>query len=166
MVADDTSGRGIITVWMHDSPQTVRSFSHPVEQVCQFKWIYSLLRLFVGYVTVKLRLPTSSMIKQTMHLSGSNRSNCQVQAALNAVTDITKESVWFIIIYCFFTVDTVKVLQYRLWYLLEELAEFGFVREECEKNFENHWARRLFGKSWFLSHCTIDPPLSQVLAIL
>jgi len=68
----------------------------------------------VAGVTVKLRLPTNSMIKQTMHLPGSNRSNCQKQAALNAVTDITKESVWFIIIYCFFTVDTVKVLQYRL----------------------------------------------------
>jgi len=51
------------------------------------------------------------MIKQTMHLSGSSRSNWQVQAALNAVTDITKESVWFIIIYCFFTVGTVKFLQ-------------------------------------------------------
>jgi len=62
----------------------------------------------VAGVTVKLRLPTSSMIKQTMHLSGSNRSNCQVQTVLNAVTDITKESVWFIIIYCFFTVGTVK----------------------------------------------------------
>jgi len=51
----------------------------------------------VAGVTVKLRLPTNSMIKQTMHLSGSNRSNCQVQAALNAVTDIAKESVCFIV---------------------------------------------------------------------
>ena len=101
---------------------------------------------------MKLRLPTSSMIKQTMHLSGSNRSNCQVQAALNAVTDITKESVWFIIIYCFFTVGTVKFLQLsfvifvgeelaEFGFVREELAEFGFVREEFEKNFENHWAR-------------------------
>jgi len=23
----------------------------------------------------------------------------------------------------------------------EELTVFGFVREECEKNFENHWIR-------------------------
>jgi len=74
-----------------------------------------------------------------MHLSGSNRSNCQAQAALNAVTNITKESVCFIIIYCFFTVGTVKFLQLSfVIFVGEELAEFGFVREECEKNFENH----------------------------
>jgi len=78
-----------------------------------------------------------------MHLSGSNRSNCQVQAALNAVTDITKESVWFIIIYCFFTAGTVKFLQLSfVIFAGEELAELGFVREECEKNFENHWLRQ------------------------
>ena len=74
-----------------------------------------------------------------MHLSGSNRSNCQAQAALNAVTNITKESVCFIIIYCFFTVGTVKFLQLSfVIFVEEEFAEFGFVREECEKNFENH----------------------------
>jgi len=33
---------------------------------------------------------TNQMIKQTMHLSGSKRSNLQVQAALTAVTDIIK----------------------------------------------------------------------------
>jgi len=98
----------------------------------------------VAGVTVKLRLPTSSMIKQTMHLSGSNRSNCQVQTVLNAVTDITKESVWFIIIYCFFTVGTVKFLQLSfVIFVGEELAEFGFVREECEKNFENHCSKSM-----------------------
>jgi len=29
----------------------------------------------------------------------------------------------------------------------EELTEFGFVREDCEKNFENHWSRRLHSVS-------------------
>jgi len=59
------------------------------------------------------------------------------------VTDITKESVWFIIIYCFFTAGTVKFLQLSfVIFAGEELAEFGFVREECEKNFENHWLRQ------------------------
>jgi len=55
------------------------------------------------------------MIKQTMHLLGNNRSNLQVQAALTAVpvTDI-KESVWFIIVYCFFTVGSVKFSNYHL----------------------------------------------------
>jgi len=39
----------------------------------------------VANVMLKLRLPISYMIKQTMHLSGSNRSNLQVHAALTAV---------------------------------------------------------------------------------
>jgi len=60
---------------------------------------------------VKLRLPTSYIVKRTMLLSGSNRSNLQVQAALTAVTDIIKESVWFIIVYCFFIVGSMKFLQ-------------------------------------------------------
>ena len=115
----------------------------------------------VAGVTVKLRLPTSSMIKQTMHLSGSNRSNCQVQTVLNAVTDITKESVWFIIIYCFFTVGTVKFLQLSfVIFVEEEFAEFGFVREECEKNFENHCVSQCVDRPvktcqnilWFCKH--------------
>jgi len=74
-----------------------------------------------------------------MHLSGSSCNNLQVKASLNAVTDILKESVWFIIIYCFFTVGSVKFLQLSfVIFVGEELTEFGFVREECEKNLENH----------------------------
>jgi len=88
---------------------------------------------------------TNQLYDQADHdLSGSNRSNCQVQTVLNAVTDITKESVWFIIIYCFFTVGTVKFLQLSfVIFVGEELAEFGFVREECEKNFENHCSKSM-----------------------
>jgi len=79
------------------------------------------------------------MIRRTMHLSGSNRSNLQVQAASTAVTDVIKESVWFIIVYCFFTVGDVKFLQLSYVIFVEqELTVFGFVREECENNFENH----------------------------
>jgi len=51
---------------------------------------------------------------------------------------------WFIIVYCFFTVGSVKLLQ--LSYVIffgEELTQFGFVREECEKNFENHCSKTL-----------------------
>jgi len=48
------------------------------------------LRSPLAVVRVKLRLPTSSMIKRTMRLSGSNRSNLQVQAALIAVSDVIK----------------------------------------------------------------------------
>jgi len=36
----------------------------------------------------------------------------QVQAALTAVTDDIKETVWFIIIYCFLTVGSVKFCNY------------------------------------------------------
>jgi len=87
-----------------------------------------------------------------MHLSGSNRSNCQVKAALNAVTDITKESVWFIIICCFFTVRTEKFLQLSfVIFVGEESAEFGFVREECEKNFENHCFKQFNVKFYKIS---------------
>ena len=59
----------------------------------------NLLRLPLAVVRVKLILPTSSMIKRTMCLSGSNRSNLQVQAALTVVIDVIKEFVWFIIDY-------------------------------------------------------------------
>jgi len=66
----------------------------------------------------------------------------QVQAALTAETVIINESVWFIDVYCFFTAGSVKFLQLSFVILVgEELAEFRFVREECEKNFENHWFR-------------------------
>jgi len=46
---------------------------------------------------------------RTMCLSGSNHSNLHVQAALHAVTDVIKESDSFIIVYCFFTVGSVKL---------------------------------------------------------
>jgi len=49
---------------------------------------------------LNLRLLTITMIHRTMDLSGGNRSNLQVQAALTAVTDVIKKSVWFIIVYC------------------------------------------------------------------
>jgi len=53
-----------------------------------------------------------------------------------------KDSVWFIIVYCFFTVGSVKYLRLSFVILLgEELTVFGFVREECEKNFKNHWCK-------------------------
>jgi len=68
----------------------------------------NLLRLPFAAVRVKLQLPTSSMIMWNMRLSGINRSNLQIQAVLTAVTDVTKESVWFIIVYCFLTVGSVK----------------------------------------------------------
>jgi len=44
-----------------------------------------------------------------MCLSGSNHSNLHVQAALPAVTDVIKESDSFIIVYCFFTVGSLKL---------------------------------------------------------
>jgi len=95
-----------------------------------------LLRLALAVVREKLRLPTSSVIKRTMRLSGSNRSNLQVQAALTAITDVIKESVWFVFV-CFSII--VKFSQLSLVIFVgEELTVFGFVREECEKNFENY----------------------------
>jgi len=54
------------------------------------------------------------MINKTMRLSGSNRSSLHVQAALTAVTDVRKESVWFIIVYCFFTVGSINFCNYHL----------------------------------------------------
>ena len=69
-----------------------------------------------------------------MHLSASNHGNVQVQAALTAVTDIIKESVWFMIVYCLFTVGSAKFLKLSFVIFVEvELTELGFVREECEK---------------------------------
>jgi len=67
------------------------------------------------------------MIKRTMHLPGSNHSNMLVQAALPAVTDIMKESVWFIIVYCCFIGGSAKFLQLSFVILVgEELTDFGF----------------------------------------
>jgi len=89
---------------------------------------------------VKLRLPTSSLINHNMRLSGSNCSNLQVQAALTAVTDVIKESVWFIFVCCFFTVGSAEFLQLLfVIFVVDQLVVFRFVREECENNFENHW---------------------------
>jgi len=79
------------------------------------------------------------MINQTMHLSGSNCSNLQVQVASTAVADVIIRAVWFTIMYCFFTVGSVKILQISfVTFVGEELTVFGYIREECEKNFENH----------------------------
>jgi len=70
-----------------------------------------------------------------MRPSGSYRRNLQVQAALTAVTDAKKESVWFIIVYCFFTAGSAKFLQLSfVIFFGEELTVFWFVKGECEKN--------------------------------
>ena len=50
----------------------------------------NLFCLPLAVVSVKLRLPTSSMIKQTMRLSSSNHTNLLLQAALTVVNDVTK----------------------------------------------------------------------------
>jgi len=39
----------------------------------------------------------------------------QTQTALTAVADVIKDSVWFIAVYCFFSVDSVKFLQLSFW---------------------------------------------------
>jgi len=53
-----------------------------------------------------------------------------------------QEFVWFIIVYCFFTVGSVKCLQLLfVIFVGEELTVLGFVREECEKNFKNYCSR-------------------------
>jgi len=53
--------------------------------------------------------------------------------------DCCEESVWFITVYCFFTVGSVKFLQLLfVVFVGEELTVFRFAREECEKNFESH----------------------------
>jgi len=78
-----------------------------------------------------------------MRLSGGNQSVLQVQATLTAVTDVIKEPVWFIIVYCFFAVCSVEFLQLLfVVFVGEELTVFRFARLECEKNFENHWFRQ------------------------
>jgi len=47
-------------------------------------------------------------------------------------------------VYCFFTVSCVKFLQWSfVIFVGEELTVFGFIREECDKNFENHWSSSL-----------------------
>jgi len=50
-----------------------------------------LFSLPLAVARVKLRLRTSSMINQTLCLSGNMHSNLQKQAALTAVTDVIKE---------------------------------------------------------------------------
>ena len=58
----------------------------------------------------------------------------QGQATLNAVTDVISESAWwFIIVYCFFTVGSVKFLQLFVIFVGEELTAFGFETGEYEK---------------------------------
>jgi len=63
-----------------------------------------------------------------MSLSGSNHNNLQVKAASTAVTDVIKEFVWFIIVYCFFTVGSVKFLHLSFAFFVgEELTVIGFI---------------------------------------
>jgi len=50
-----------------------------------------------------------------------------------------RESVWLIIVYCFFTEGSVRFLQLSfVIFVGEEVTVFEFAREECEKKFENH----------------------------
>jgi len=73
----------------------------------------SLICLPLAVIRVKLRLPTSSMINRTIPDRRSDR-----------------------------TVGSVKFSQLLFVIIVgEELTVFGFVREECEKNVENHWYR-------------------------
>jgi len=74
-----------------------------------FSRCHILLRLPLAVVREKLQLPTGSVINRTMRLSGSNRSDLQVQAALAAITHVTKESVWFTFVYFFFTVKFLQL---------------------------------------------------------
>jgi len=92
-----------------------------------------LLRLPLALVRVKLRLPTSSMINQTMRPSGSSCSNLQVQATL---------SDWCYKNVCLACNRLLFLHSSRKWEFLqlsivifvgEELTVIGFVREECEK---------------------------------
>jgi len=91
-----------------------------------------LLRLPLAVVREKLQLPTSSVINQTVRLSGNNRSNLRVQAALTAIT------VCHIFVYfCFI----VKFLQLSLVIFVgEESTVFGFEGRKVKKSFENHWS--------------------------
>ena len=50
----------------------------------------NLFCLPLAMVSVKLRLPTSSMINRTMRLSSSNHTNLLLQAGLIVVNDVTK----------------------------------------------------------------------------
>jgi len=77
-----------------------------------------------------------------MRLSDDNRSILQVQATLTAVTDLIKKSVWFMIVYCFFTVCSVEFLHLFVIFVGEELTVFRFAWKEFEKNFENHCFRQ------------------------
>jgi len=49
---------------------------------------------------------------------------------LTAATDVTKKSVRFIIVYCIFTVGSVKSLQYFCWGGIDSV---GFVRRGYER---------------------------------
>jgi len=90
----------------------------------------NLLRLPFPVVRVKLRLPTISMIIRTLQLPGNNHSHLQVKAALTAVNDVIKGSVWFFVVYCFFTAGSAKFLQLSFAiFVREELIEFEFARK-------------------------------------
>jgi len=65
------------------------------------------------------------------------------------VTGVIKESVWFIIVQAIVSsVGSVKFLQILfVIFVGEDSTVFAFIREECEKNVENHWS------SPFLDFC-------------
>ena len=76
----------------------------------------------------------------------------QGQATLNAVTDVISESAWwFIIVYCFFTVGSVKFLQLFVIFVGEELTAFGFETGEYEKT---------LGGQTFIVCVSMTPPCS------
>ena len=96
-----------------------------------------LLRLPLAVVRVKLRLPTSSIINWAVLLSGTNRSNLQVQAASTAVSDVIsvclvqnclfflhsrQYEIFAIIIYelCWGGIDSVWVSKGGMWKKLWE----------------------------------------------
>jgi len=56
-------------------------------------------------------MPLSFHYLFIQHLKNGNVCSTPAQVALTAVTDVIKESVLFIFIYCFFKVGSVKFLQ-------------------------------------------------------
>jgi len=57
--------------------------------------------------------------KKSKNLKKSKLATLSI-SCLTAVTDVIKESVWFLIVFCFFTVGSVKFLQvsFVIWSLL------------------------------------------------
>ena len=86
-----------------------RSF-HSWEEICYRE---ELEKKTVDEKKLKFLLFVYSTHKQLHNDVGldGNAYVKQGQAALTAVTDVIKESVWFIIVYCFFTVGSVTYTQ-------------------------------------------------------